>query len=313
MSAKPGRVGRLRKRIRSTVADVRSRLYVDRSDSRRTVFLLSSGRSGSTWLSALLQSIPATRTIFEPFHPVHGNSTLAPYRYRYISEQDDDRELDAALGSILDGTLRSPWSDQFNPILPVTFKRRLVKEVRANLLAPWLTRKQPDAKFIFLVRHPIPVAFSQLKGGWKLSSRRLLEQEQLIDESGLKALSKFGWPDSGFESLILFWAIENSVALQSARNAGAEIVRYEDLVLQPQQTLEKIEKYIEADFPNTVWKRFDKSSWSSRRTVGDLSPAEKVNRWRRDASDAQVAFVAEVLNTCELGSLYDASSITHGD
>ena len=252
----------------------------------------------------MLESIPATRTIFEPFHGKKGYPQLAPYRYRYLPPEEDNSELENVVEDILTGALRSSWSDQFNPLYPFTFRRRLIKEVRVNLLSPWMIRRWPDARFLFLVRHPIPVALSQLRGGWKLSSKRLYEQKQLVDRYGLDELSQFEWPTDGFESLVLFWAIENRVALRAAHDAGALVVRYEDLVLRPENALEEIQNYIGTEFPGAVWKRFGKSSWSSRRSVGNMAAADKVNRWRRETSNSQIDFVHRVLDICELDSLY---------
>lgn len=299
----------MRNPLRQLSASLRSRLFKDAAREDSTVFLLSSGRSGSTWLSAMLQSIPSTRTIFEPFHAMRGYESLAPYRYRYLHPDEECDILCETLSGVLSGKLRSDWSDQFNPLRPVTFRRRLVKEVRINLLAPWLTRTFPDARYLFLVRHPVPLAMSQLKGGWELSSRRLYEQAELAEQYDLRRFAEFRWPTKGFESLVLFWAIENLVALHCARKSGSLLIRYEDLVLRPKESIETVRKHIRADFPERVWRTFSEVSWSSRRTVAELTPAEKVNRWQQTATKSQVDFVGRILESCELGSLYDADSI----
>ena len=295
--------------LRKLSSGLRSRLFKDAASDDDTVFLLSSGRSGSTWLSAMLQSIPSTRTVFEPFHATRGYEALAPYRYRYLRPEDDVDILNETLSGVLNGHLRSDWADQFNPLFPTTFRRRLIKEVRINLLAPWLTRAFPDARYLFLIRHPIPLAMSQLNGGWNLSSRRLSEQIELAERYDLHRFSRFRWPTSGFESLVLFWAIENLVAFQCARDSGSLLVRYEDLVLRPEQSLKAVQRHIRADIPEQVWQTFTEASWSSRKAIAGLSPTEKVNRWQRTATKSQVAFVGRVLDSCELGSIYDADSV----
>ena len=299
----------VKKQLKSYSARLRARLFTDAADEATTVFLLSSGRSGSTWLSEMLQSIPSTRTIFEPFHATRGYHELAEHRYRYLPPEQENAALLETLSDVLAGRRRSAWSDQFNPLIPTTFRRRLVKEVRANLLSPWLTRALPAARFLFLVRHPIPLALSQLKGGWVLSSQRLHDQAELAGHYGLDRFSRFGWPTEGFESLVLFWAIENLVALDCAERSGALLIRYEDLVLRPGASLASIGRHIGVEFTEQVRDSFSETSWSSRKGVGDLSPAEKVNRWQRVASPSQVDFVAAVLEACELGGLYAADGV----
>ena len=309
LSARYGFRKAVKKRLKSYGDRLRSRLFTDAADEASTVFLLSSGRSGSTWLSEMLQSVPSTRTIFEPFHATRGYPALADHRYRYLPPGQEDAPLRETLSDVLAGRQRSAWSDQFNPLMPTTFRRRLVKEVRANLLSPWLTRALPAARFLFLVRHPIPLALSQLKGGWVLSSQRLREQAELADRYGLDRFSRFGWPTKGFESLVLFWAIENLVALDCAERSGSLLVRYEDLVLRPGASLATIGQHIGVEFPDQVRETFSETSWSSRRGVGELSPAEKVNRWQRVASPSQVDFVGAVLTASELGGLYAADGV----
>jgi hypothetical protein len=302
----------MKNRLNKLTSFLRSRLYTDAAGLDSTVFLLSSGRSGSTWLTRMLESLPSTRTIFEPFHAKRGYQALAPYRYRYLPPDETDRVLRDTLADVLSGRQRSVWSDQFNPLRPATYRRRLVKEVRINVLAPWLTRAFPEARFLFLVRHPIPLALSQLKGGWALSSRRLYQQSELADHYDLHKLNEFGWPTNGFESLVLFWAVENLVARQCAEQSGSMLVRYEDLVLHPQRSLEGIERHIGAELPSSARHRFSETSWSSRKGVGDMSLAEKVDRWQRSATASQIEFVGRVLSVCELDTLYSPDTAGGG-
>ena len=69
------------------------------------------------------------------------------------------------------------------------------------------------------------------------------------------------------------------------------------------------QRHIRADIPEQVWQTFTEASWSSRKAIAGLSPTEKVNRWQRTATKSQVAFVGRVLDSCELGSIYDADSV----
>jgi hypothetical protein len=280
------------------------RLGVDRSGEGDSIFLLSSGRSGSTWLGELLQTLPALRVIFEPFHQRHGVPALRDARYTYLEPDAERPELEAALRGLIDGRDRSNWTEQFNSPLRWIYRRRLMKEVRVNLMVPWLRSVFPTSRFVLLLRHPAAVVASQLKGGWQLSSRRLRDQPGLANTLDLQALGQFGWPESGFLSNLLFWAIENSVALGAARQSGMLVLFYEDLCLDPEREIGRLRDYLGLDFPDRVLDRLDRASWSSDSRVGRLDAEQKVSRWTQTTSTDELRLIEDVLDACGLGGLY---------
>jgi hypothetical protein len=244
------------------------------------------------------------RVIFEPFHPRHGVAVLRDSRYTYLASDDRRPDLHDALRRLVHGHDRTDWTEQFNPPWRWIYRRRLLKAVRANLMAPWLYAHFPDCRHLLLVRHPAAVVASQLQGGWQLSSRRLRDQPALAGLLDMQRLDRFGWPASGFLSNLLFWAIENAVALRAARRSGALLLFYEELCLQPEREIQRIAEHLGVAFPARVSRRLDKSSWSSDRRVGTLPAEEKVSRWMRTTSDAQIELIGDVLAACGLAGLY---------
>jgi hypothetical protein len=315
-SATPG--GRPR-RLSAPLFAAGRRTGWDRATDGDTVFLLSSGRSGSTWLGDLLRTLPAVRVIFEPFHPRHGVAALRDARYRYLAADEPRPALQAALRRLVDGHDRTDWTEQFNPPWRWIYRRRLLKAVRANLMSPWLHAHFPACRYLLLVRHPAAVVASQLKGGWRLSSRRLRDQPGIADVLDLRGLDQFGWPEDGFLSNLLFWAIENAIALDAARRSGALVLFYEDLCLQPGREIQRLADYLGVAFGASVNRQLGRSSWSSDRRIGTLPADEKVSRWTRTTSDVQIELIVDVLAACGLAGLYghdprpDPSALSQGD
>ena len=62
----------LKRGISGSLAGVHRRLFKDAAKNAKVTALMSSGWSGSTWISATLQQISMTRVIFEPFHAGKG-------------------------------------------------------------------------------------------------------------------------------------------------------------------------------------------------------------------------------------------------
>jgi hypothetical protein len=301
----PGRIRATIKRSLYAAGRSGSILFKDSASDDSTIVLLSSGRSGSTWLGSILQQLPGTRVVFEPFHAGKGNPHISEYRYTYLDPSDSQTELMENLRGIIEGRRRSIWSEQFNPWYRLLYTRRLVKLVRANLLAPWLFAALPEFKYVFLLRHPGAVVSSQLNGGWHLSSERLRDQKTLFSASDLQRFNHFGWPSEGFLSNMLFWTIENEIALRAAESAGALVVLYEQLCAEPLRELNRIERYLGAELPSLASERLNMASWSSSRELNSLSIEEKLTRWQQRVNPEQLAQMNDVLAVSSLARFYD--------
>lgn len=96
--------------------------------------------SGSGW-----------RLIFEPFHS-RKIDFLRDWNYRqYLRPGDRDQRFAEPATRILTGKLRHPLVDRFNGSFLA--RRRLVKEIRANVLLPWLHSAFPEISIVLLLRH----------------------------------------------------------------------------------------------------------------------------------------------------------------
>ena len=120
----------------------KSLAYVDLApDHRATVALLGSARSGTTWVGEVIDRHHDHRVVFEPLRPNRVPVAKAFANGQYLRRADTDPRYLDPMRAILTGRVRNPWADHLNHV--VVARRRLVKEIRANLLAPWLVERFP--------------------------------------------------------------------------------------------------------------------------------------------------------------------------
>ncbi|MDP8949818.1 MAG: hypothetical protein M3N00_06185, partial [Actinomycetota bacterium] len=117
-------------------------LHVDLDrDHRNSVFLAGSGRSGTTWISDVINYRNGYRFVFEPFHPGKVRVCKNFGRKQYLRPDDRREEYLGAAREVLTGRIRSPWTDRFNR--KFVARRRLIKDIRANLLLGWMRENFP--------------------------------------------------------------------------------------------------------------------------------------------------------------------------
>lgn len=171
------------------------------------VFVLCSVRSGSTLLRVLLDSHPQIRAP----HELHlsGLGVSAGSRYVDLAMQElglERQELEHLL-----------WDRVLHHELGKSGKSLIVEKTPANVLR-WhrLRRAWPQAKFVFLLRHPSATAAS-----WSAANRRKSVSE--VNADVLKYMD----------------------AVEEARQKLPGVtVRYEDLTAEPERELRRVCEYL---------------------------------------------------------------------
>ena len=171
------------------------------------VLIAGDGRSGTTWLSNIINYKNDCRYIFEPFW-----SEKVPicHKFRllqYLRPDNKDKYFIETAKKVLYGRLKYKWTDQFNKRL--FGKRILVKDIRANLMLKWLYNKFPKLKIILLLRHPCAVANSKAKAGWDPPNleKLFLRQQDLVEDFLFPFVNELEKVQDDFEKRIFSWCI----------------------------------------------------------------------------------------------------------
>lgn len=214
---------------------------------RDTTLVVGTGRSGSTWLAEIVNHRNEYRLVFEPFRGDRVRKARPFLRGHYIEPTEQDHPLGATIDALLAGRVRSWWTDRHNRRRVAS--RRIVKEVRITNLLPWIRRRHPDLRIVYVVRDPAAVARSWLELGWGDDLDDLLAQEPLLGRLAdardvVDAVVSDGEP---FDRHVLRWCLENAIPLRSAVDLGIHLVVYEQLRAQPEVEIERLFAYLGED------------------------------------------------------------------
>jgi hypothetical protein len=276
-------------------------LYIDAGhDYKDTVFLAGSGRGGTTWIAELINFDNSYRLIFEPirvplFKPFHGR--------RYLRPDDDNPIFLDPMRIIVDGRLRHALSDRYNR-QPFP-RKRLVKEIVANLWLRWLHSHFPEIPLILLLRHPCAVVSSRLRLGWNYNLRTFLGQESLMADFLSPFRVDMEKATTPFEVHLFHWCIETFVPLRQFKPGQVHLAFYEDFCVQPQLEIARLFAFLGKPLDERAIKMVGRPSTQTWRRKSELPlRAALIDGWREHFSNQELRTVRDLLQRFGLDSLY---------
>jgi hypothetical protein len=287
-------------------------LYVDVGDPQATTFIAGMGRSGTTWVGSIVNHDFSYRVLFEPFRPAHvpAAAVFGPFAYVRPSQRDPARVQ--AAESILSG--HTPRGTVDRDHRGWIFRRRIVKEVRCNLMLGWLGELRPRMPLVLVVRNPFAVAASWVRldwgmvaGGQRAELDVILEQHDLISDFPEiePALAGVNRADV-FERVVIEWCLLHLVPLRQLRGRNAHVVRYEDLVREPHATVRGLADYLGRTIDGPSLERALATMKTNFLHRGSASDHEQLlGDWRSVLSPAQVERGRQILTAFGLAHLYD--------
>ncbi len=277
---------------------------------RDAVWLFGDGRSGTTWVSDLINPDKSYREMFEPFHPkwVRGMEDLG--FHEYIRPGDSGHRLLGTASEVLSGRFQDARADQANRRL--WYRGLLIKDIFANLFACWASRRFPNVKLVLLIRNPFAVALSKLKTKdwhWMTDPAEFLEQEPLVDDY-LRPLEGVirSVGDDYLQRQVLIWAIVHYVPLLQFDPGRLQIVFYEEMAQYPERELPRLFRYLKPNQVEQMTNRALGILTLPSRVAGDTrsKPEGKwpIGRWKAELSAEQVRAGLRILAHFGLDQLY---------
>ena len=282
--------------------------------AKSTIFIAGMGRSGTTWLSELINYKQNYRDIFEPFLPYKVNTSSLFKYLQYLNPNYEDKILTDSAMTILSGQFKSDWTDVNNQHI-ITYKR-IIKDIRANLMLKWLSNIRPGMPIILITRHPLSVIDSYRHLGWGIEAGggisafdRIIEQRQLLqDFPVVKNNLKYIDTNDYISKMIFKWCVLYHVPIKQFNNADYKIIFYENLLLKPEETLGDIFSFIDQRFDKvkilSKIKRPSKTNY--RKTDFNVDPTENIQKWKKSFTKNEIMKSKEIIKRFELEYLYDS-------
>jgi len=285
--------------VGATLSRLPGPLYVDlgKGDHRNSVFLAGSGRSGTTWLSGIIARGCGYRYVFEPFNPGKVRAFEHFGSKQYLRPGDGREEFLGPARLALTGRLRSPWADRFNG--KFVARRRLIKDIRANLLLGWMRAQFPGMPIILLLRHPCAVVTSRLALGWKDNLSETMQQGDLIEDFLGPMQAEILAASDDFERHLFLWCIDNYVPLQQFGPGEIHLAFYENLMVDPERELRRLFDFLGEDPDDRVDNRLARPSPLSRK---DVPPS--LDGWRGRIGEPRLERTREILTLFGLDGIY---------
>ncbi len=281
--------------------------------NKSTIFLAGMGRSGTTWLSELINHKQNYRDIFEPFLPYKVEISSAFKYLQYLNPNYEDKILTNSAKNILSGNFKSDWTDVNNNHI-ITFKR-MIKDIRANLMLKWLSNIRPGMPILLIIRHPLAVIDSYKSLGWGIEAGgktsdfdRITEQKYLLQDFPLVRNNlKYIDTNDYISQLLYLWCVLYHVPLMQLSKTDYKIVFYEDLLMHPEETLSNIFLYIGQRFDGIkILDKIQKPSITNyRNTDFNINPIENIQKWKKSFTENELNNYQEIIKRFELDFLYD--------
>lgn len=267
-------------------------------DIGKSIFLAGCGRSGTTWLSEILNADRRFRYIFEPFNKQKTKAWSRLQFHQYLPRSACEPEIRAIASRILSGRVHNGWMDSQNKKLIAS--HRLVKDTRANLMLGWLRENFPEMPVVLLTRHPLAVTMSRMKLGWgpALSIDDIAAQPELVANHlapYMGKLAEIGRDE--FSMQIANWCISHLVPLRELDSTEYCLVRYESLVLDPHAELARVFDHLNLGLGPVHKGRLERASaTASGSTRRILDYKALVRPWEDRLPKEQVSRAADIVD-----------------
>ena len=292
----------------STIDNALRRVQFDfHPDPSAAVLVAGTGRSGTAWVANIINYANEYRYVFEPFNPLK-TPEIRHFRYRqYLrpSEENPAYVLPARL--VLSGAVRNAWVDQFNR--RVISRRRVIPEIRANLMLKWLRNRFPDTPIVWLMRHPCADANSRMQLGWQTHVDEILSQPQLVDDHLGEFREHIEGARSDFEKHIFLWCIENYVPFRQLAPYDAHVAYYESFCERPKFEFDRLFNYLKRHYSRDVFSQLYRPTMLSREESAIVTGSSLIDAWRKSVTEAQVERAVEILGLFGLDRIYGTDSM----
>lgn len=276
---------------------------------RDAIVLAGSGRSGTTWLGNIIAASPTVGILFEPFDRRRvPDAALFPLR-PYARPDGHYAAWEPVVGQILRGEIRNEWINREGKSW--WERKRLIKEIRANLMLGWLSEKF-DPRVVFTIRHPCAVVLSRMKLQWDTHLDCFLEQPELVEDYLEPYLDIIEGAETAVEKHAVMWCVENLVPLKQLPLYDWVFCTYEQLCTDPEAESRRI--LLKLGLRNSIFSRRAIRRVSTVTRAGSWinSNRNPIMEWQHELPAQDTRLILDIVAQFGI-NLYDAQPMPHLD
>ena len=280
---------------------------------KNVIWIIGSGRSGTTWVSEILNHDKYFREIFEPFHPVRNEHAEFLCLNEYKAPQVEDEKLQALAQTVFSGKIFGRRTDLQRSLH--LHKGLLIKDIFASLFVAWVKQRFPNIRTLLIIRHPFSVALSTQRNKdwiWMTEPKDFLRQQSLVDaylspfQDLIQSVSE---KEDYFLNQVTIWSVVNYVLLKQGAAAVDNIIYYESLKANAETHVPNLLRFarpgesqnLNQDFYDRVLKKPSKMVGPRSRYREDVSSSKP---WENELTQAQLHEGIKILAAFELDTLY---------
>jgi Sulfotransferase family len=231
------------------------------------IFVVGSGRSGTTWIGDVLATCSGCVPVFEPL-----NQQWVPECPRwkmpgpYLRQGGSDPQWEAFFDGLLAGKISNYWTRQDNRRMPKFLTRRpltmrigarlaktqyhwqemhgrryVVKEVFANLMLHWLAN-YTRGRIVYLIRHPCAVVGSRVRRPevWDFEMNEIFCESSLMRDFLEPFRRTIIGANTLIERLAVSWCVENIVSLSQGGSHDWLVCCYEEFLADREEAFMRV-------------------------------------------------------------------------
>ncbi len=272
------------------------------------IWLLGHPRSGTTWLSELINHDKRLRDMFEPIRPQRVEQSSFLQRNEYVRPGTEFAELHDLMSDVFAGRFAHARVDFANrrPL----YSGLIVKDVFANLFAKWAVEQLSHVRPVLLIRNPFAACMSLMKRPWYWPSEPadLLLQPDLVEDHldpHHDVLARIAAVGTDLEKAVATWAVTNMVPLRQFTESELHVCFYEELYADTEGELANLLDFTSrsgADLELSQ-EQIDKPSRTADggNVVQNKSP---LMTWKKELSDEEIDQGTVLLDALGIGDLY---------
>ena len=284
---------------------------------KETIWLIGDGRSGTTWVSNLINHDNSYREMFEPFHPqfISDVSFMLPHQYIRPNEMSDATKT--ILSKIFSGQFTHDRVDVKKA--DTHCSKLLIKDIFVNLLSYSASQVFPNVKIILLIRNPFAMALSKYNKRhwcWFTNPSLLLKQPDLLEDylqPYEKLIEQVTDKNNYILNQVLIWAIINSIPLQQFKKDKLHVCFFEDICTNPNDEMDKLFSFAQGSGNRINTVIDDQVIQQPSRILGAdvnlLSGNSPVDSWQAELPQELIKEGLDILQHFEMDDLYDQKSI----